>query len=685
MNTESVLKKIQEKLLTNDRLLDEIDKRREEFHHKCQEEQMKIETYCQAVKDRLNDAIKSFKAKASEEFRKQENDILVLRERVRTNSLVLCPEFEKFMSSGSFDKTALEEIWTKTKDALATEFSLPLTSECSLSFHGSNTFIKIKSSDIGFINIAEYMPEQYHLSLTAPNSNIIGLDQKSPVKIACEIIADHVFTEKVQANIKFVMKSKHGNRSLPFVREECCLSEDKTTFKMAFVVDEIGSYLVTVLLYGQHVTNSPLNIIVRDKLCDGGSLKAHSKPNEDDFKENLNGGKLEKVIQEENRSSLSMLKSSCDKIGLMEDFSSEKKMHKKTTEDAAIKDEYNKDMNTCDSDVKAEKNYPSYHCPPVELKLPQNPSVTSVSSNVMQHQNSTSSNLSNEDGFLDLSPIKDGRRLSGDRMLCINDGAADQNLCRPIGMCLLKNGSMAVASTFENKVKLFSCEGKFLLSVKSSGQPFDRPSDMVTLASGHFAVRDSSRIQLFTENGTFVRTLGYDRKHEKCYGLAENDDGDLITVMESRKSTNLCFFDLQSGNMVKRIELDAVIKNRADSKCRFLAYKLAKFYIADLGLDCVYVLDSVTSKTQVLGSSGSQPGQLSDPAGLGIDSAGNVIVADSKNHRICLFAKNGEFKCNLKLDPDIKRPSGVVVDNVKHELYVLLLQGRVALAKYKLK
>ena len=86
-----------------------------------------------------------------------------------------------------------------------------------------------------------------------------------------------------------------------------------------------------------------------------------------------------------------------------------------------------------------------------------------------------------------------------------------------------------------------------------------------------------------------------------------------------------------------------------------------------------------------MGSSGSQPGQLSDPAGLGIDSAGNIIVADSKNHRICLFAKNGEFKCNLKLDPDIKRPSGVVVDNVKHELYVLLLQGRVALAKYKLK
>jgi len=681
MNTDSVLKKIQEKLLSNDRLLDEIDKRREEINHKCQEEQIKIETYCQVVKDRLNAAINSFKTKASEEFKKQENDFLVLREMVRKNSLVLCPEFEQFMSSGSFDEIAIKEVWEKTKDALATEFSLPSTSECSLSFHGSNTFNKIKSSDIGFINVAEYMPEQYHLTLTSPNSNVVGLHQKAPVRIVCEITADHLFTEKVQANIKFMIKSKNDNRSLPFVREECFLTEDKTTFKMVFVVNEIGSYLVTVLLYGQHVTNSPLIIIVRDESCDGGSNKAVSMSNEEVFEGKLDGGMMEKVAQKINRSSPGVHKSDSDERSSNQDLLIEKKMNKGPNDDAAFNDGTHKGGKK-GSGVK--RIDPSYHCLPVELKLSQHHSVTATSSNVMQIQNSTSE-LSNEDGSLDLSPVKKERRLTGDRTLCINDGAADHNLCRPIGMCLLKNGNMAVASTFENKVKIFSNEGKFLLSVKSSGQPFERPSDMVTLKSGHFAVRDSSRIQLFTENGTFVRTLGYDRKHEKCFGLAENDDGNLITVMESRKSTNLGFFDLQSGNMVKRIELDAVIRDRSGSKCRFLAYKQAKFYIADLGLDCVYVLDSVTNKTQVLGCSGAQPGQLSDPAGLGVDRAGNVIVADSKNHRICLFAKNGEFICNLTLNPDIKRPSGVVVDDVKHELYVLLLQGRVSLAKYKLK
>ena len=63
---------------------------------------------------------------------------------------------------------------------------------------------------------------------------------------------------------------------------------------------------------------------------------------------------------------------------------------------------------------------------------------------------------------------------------------------------------------------------------------------------------------------------------------------------------------------------------------------------------------------------------------------GNMIVADSKNHRLCLFNTEGHFVCNVSLVPEIRRPSGVVVDRENRELYVLTLQGRVAMTKYKL-
>ena len=88
---------------------------------------------------------------------------------------------------------------------------------------------------------------------------------------------------------------------------------------------------------------------------------------------------------------------------------------------------------------------------------------------------------------------------------------------------------------------------------------------------------------------------------------------------------------------------------------------------------------------QVFGSSGTGDGELSDPAGLVVDIAGNIIVADSKNHRLCVFSGDGKFMSNVSLSPDTRRPSGVVLDKVKKELFVLNLQGKYAMTKYKLK
>ena len=55
----------------------------------------------------------------------------------------------------------------------------------------------------------------------------------------------------------------------------------------------------------------------------------------------------------------------------------------------------------------------------------------------------------------------------------------------PIGMCLLKNGCFVVASSFDDKVKMFSANGKFLKLVKPTLEAgFQRPTDMVCLRCG---------------------------------------------------------------------------------------------------------------------------------------------------------------------------------------------------------
>ena len=43
------------------------------------------------------------------------------------------------------------------------------------------------------------------------------------------------------------------------------------------------------------------------------------------------------------------------------------------------------------------------------------------------------------------------------------------------------------------------------------------------------------------------------------------------------------------------------------------------------------------------GGQGSAEGHLMRPQGLAVDSMGNIVVADTRNHRIVVFHPNGHF------------------------------------------
>ncbi|MEK7353203.1 MAG: hypothetical protein AABZ77_01690, partial [Chloroflexota bacterium] len=67
------------------------------------------------------------------------------------------------------------------------------------------------------------------------------------------------------------------------------------------------------------------------------------------------------------------------------------------------------------------------------------------------------------------------------------------------------------------------------------------------------------------------------------------------------------------------------------------------------------------------GSSGSGNGQFNSPLGVAVDSAGNVYVADSGNHRIQKFTSSGQFitkwGASGSLDGQFNSPNGVAVDS----------------------
>ncbi|MEA3407041.1 MAG: TIGR03663 family protein [Chloroflexota bacterium] len=94
--------------------------------------------------------------------------------------------------------------------------------------------------------------------------------------------------------------------------------------------------------------------------------------------------------------------------------------------------------------------------------------------------------------------------------------------------------------------------------------------------------------------------------------------------------------------------------------------------------------------TDAFGSSGSGPGQLNRPKGIGVDEDGNVYVADTHNHRIQVFDGDGQFLRQWGAEGNqsgqFKEPWGVTVgpegdiyiaDTWNHRIQVFDVRGQL--------
>jgi len=683
MELDTLLERLQSTLLHNDKRLEIIDARRDELKRISKEEEEKITALCTEIQGRVGAAGESLKSKSMIEFNKLDEELNTSKWNITRDSRILCTELDKLtelVKSGEESKIDVAAAcWDKVKHITSVNKESQVE-VCNPTFHPSKTLAKVKYSDIGYIKVAEFHPHQFQLSLTYPTHNILeaGLNKK----VICTVLTSELFSDMIQANIKFSIKNKGCKDAVPYCKEECKLSSDKKSFQIAFLTTKPGTYVVTVLLYDQHVMDSPLSLtasephnIFENKVFIEQQISEVESPKEDkkDYKLRNSQINIGNVSCNENKESIT---ESCPAPAAIASVANIATVSPTPISPVNV-------ISKSDSNSNAATNSSSK---PMPSKLRrQSPSVA-VST---QYNEPSSIKSVLPSGPLDLSPLAtgSGARLAGLRMLSIEEGTKDESLHKPIGMCLLLDGNIAVASTFENKVKIFTSEGKFVVEVISPEPPFDRPSDMVTLFSGEFVVRDNTRVQVFSSNGNFIKNMWQDKGHDRCYGLAQDKEGRLVTIMESRRprKTDLLFFNLGTGELVKKIEMEDIIPNMSMSKCRFLTYQLGKLYITDLGMDCVYVLDPNTVNTKVFGSSGSGPGELSDPAGLVVDIAGNIIVADSKNHRLCVFSSEGKYVCDVKLSPPTRRPSGVVLDKGTKDIFVLNLQGKLAMTKYRLK
>jgi len=258
---------------------------------------------------------------------------------------------------------------------------------------------------------------------------------------------------------------------------------------------------------------------------------------------------------------------------------------------------------------------------------------------------------------------------------------AIEDLKGPVGLAMLRDKTLAVVCKGDDTVRRFSMEGKYQGTVRGQRE-FVKPTDILLLRSGEFVIRDELGIQMFGEQGNFLKQLGKEFIN-RYFGLAEDDHGRVVTINSNTGvgcgkltefgETDLFYIDTTSGSVVKRVELiDIVGDGKAKSACRFLACVNRKLYIVDMGLDCVYVLFQKDGEEQadVFGSSGSSCGQFKDPAGLVVDKDDTLIIVDSKNNRLQLVDKEYTFCGDVKVDSPLLRPSGIFWYSDERKIFV---------------
>jgi tripartite motif-containing protein 71 len=73
-----------------------------------------------------------------------------------------------------------------------------------------------------------------------------------------------------------------------------------------------------------------------------------------------------------------------------------------------------------------------------------------------------------------------------------------------------------------------------------------------------------------------------------------------------------------------------------------------------------------------VGKKGSAEGSFNAPVGIGSDEKGNILVADTNNHRIQIFNREGKFKTSFQIEEngELIRPIDVVADSMSELIFV---------------
>ena len=217
-------------------------------------------------------------------------------------------------------------------------------------------------------------------------------------------------------------------------------------------------------------------------------------------------------------------------------------------------------------------------------------------------------------------------------------GKAQGQFDLPYDIAIDENtGNVAVADLINNRVQLFTSEGKHLNTI--SGKEVIRPTSVAFTRSSNLIVIASGKIFCFSESGKVGKNITH--KHlEKPFRLTIARDGRMVVCDHGDKTVKVLSPD---GTRLLLIISDP------DHAVPWSAVSHQDMFVV-----CYYKTDKVKvfSKDGVclhsIGTHGSGDGQLHYPTSLSVDSFSNLVVCDSNNNRLQIFTLDGKLVSKIQ-------------------------------------
>ena len=202
-----------------------------------------------------------------------------------------------------------------------------------------------------------------------------------------------------------------------------------------------------------------------------------------------------------------------------------------------------------------------------------------------------------------------------------------------------KTGTIAVADAGNERIQLFSSDGKFQMEVELDRKPysvaFTDCGDLLTLVSGN-----NNKLRLFSEKGQFIKHIN-DKHLKKPQHLSIASDGRLILTDEANNEVKVLSPD---GND----QLLSMTAPNCDKYPECAVYHLSKFYVSYPLAHCIKVFDKTGVYSHEIGCKGCSDEQFNYPLGLVIDKYNRLVVCDADNRRLQLFTLGGKFLGTLE-------------------------------------